>query len=508
MPFITDEELEAGKIPAEQTTKDGGEPGFLSRVGTSFKERGGQFGDIFSETAKGEISPVETGIRTVGTGIGAITDIVGEAITPIIKPALEKVANTDAGRDLFAALSMGKDAYDQIKNSSKEAKRAAETLEGVINISSIFPAAKIAQTTGKVALNQTLKTTKNVVDFAKKTPLKTKDFAKTGIETAKENILEPAAEKLNPLLPAVETEIKKSTKGDINKYFDVAKAGAGDYSKPSALDVVGEKAGEAVQSMKKQLGTYGKQIGGVPQLQAGIDMPKVINTAKTTLNDLLKSRAGMQLNRNNQLINLPGRLGKLDAEEMKLINFVNGKLQSLANNPNFQAVDDFVNNIQNELFGKVQNQLIPKNSNAEAIIKGIVAKVNKAQQNISPSSKRLTYSNAKYSEIKDVYDTLNKLLGSKGKNAGALMKRVFSPSDAGTKKLFSKVKEITGVDLVKEATLAKYAMESIGDARSASILEKLNILTPEIPSTWLIKAAKYATEKSYDPLKQALKKAK
>ena len=56
------------------------------------------------------------------------------------------------------------------------------------------------------------------------------------------------------------------------------------------------------------------------------------------------------------------------------------------------------------------------------------------------------------------------------------MKRVFSPTDGGTKALFREIKRITGIDLNEEATLAKFAMEKSGDARQANLLEQLELI--------------------------------
>ena len=53
------------------------------------------------------------------------------------------------------------------------------------------------------------------------------------------------------------------------------------------------------------------------------------------------------------------------------------------------------------------------------------------------------------------------------------MKRFFSPSDANTKLLFEDIKNQTGIDLAKDVTLAKFVMDSVGDIRQQSLLEKI-----------------------------------
>jgi hypothetical protein len=72
---------------------------------------------------------------------------------------------------------------------------------------------------------------------------------------------------------------------------------------------------------------------------------------------------------------------------------------------------------------------------------------------------------------------------------------VFSPSDANTKALFAAVHKLTGIDLVNEATLARYLMDISGDARQKSMLDQLNLLrTDPSPNGILGKAVEYAVE--------------
>ena len=59
------------------------------------------------------------------------------------------------------------------------------------------------------------------------------------------------------------------------------------------------------------------------------------------------------------------------------------------------------------------------------------------------------------------------------------MKRLFSPIGGDTRRIFAEIQAETGVDLVKEATLAKFAMEGVGDVRQASLLKQLDVLSQD-----------------------------
>jgi len=83
------------------------------------------------------------------------------------------------------------------------------------------------------------------------------------------------------------------------------------------------------------------------------------------------------------------------------------------------------------------------------------------------------------------------------------MKKIFSPADGGTKDLFKTVKKITGIDLVKESTLAKFAMEVVKDPRQTNLLEQLQILGNPSASNILAKAFDFLMGKSMDKSKAA-----
>lgn len=58
------------------------------------------------------------------------------------------------------------------------------------------------------------------------------------------------------------------------------------------------------------------------------------------------------------------------------------------------------------------------------------------------------------------------------KNAGAITKRIFSPQDGGVKNLVTKLEEETGQPIFHNATLAKFAMDAVGDPRAQSLLQQ------------------------------------
>lgn len=126
------------------------------------------------------------------------------------------------------------------------------------------------------------------------------------------------------------------------------------------------------------------------------------------------------------------------------------------------------------LYKKKSNLAVPINGKIEGIVKNITGELNSKLRSVGGDLYKK--SNQRLSGMMDARDLLNKALGRDANKGGSLMKRVFSPTDGGTKELFNTIKKITGIDLNEEATLAKFAMENAGDARQANLLEQLELL--------------------------------
>lgn len=164
------EGLDAFKV-YNPDTQEVEKPGFLSRVGTAWKERFGEIKKTFGETARGEINPAETGVRVVGDVFGGVGDVVGAALSPQV----EKLAQKEWAKPAFEALASGMEKYEEWKNSSELNRRTGEVLEGVVNIADIAVGAKgvgkVAQATGKVAeqaVKTTVRTADDVIKFTAK----------------------------------------------------------------------------------------------------------------------------------------------------------------------------------------------------------------------------------------------------------------------------------------------------------------------------------------------------
>jgi hypothetical protein len=99
-----------------------------------------------------------------------------------------------------------------------------------------------------------------------------------------------------------------------------------------------------------------------------------------------------------------------------------------------------------------------------------VGKLNQAAKDVG--GEEYTNANADYARLKGLRDDLNKRLGTNMKNAGSIMKRIFSPQDGGVKDLVKNLEQETGQPIFHDATLAKFAMDAVGDPRAQSLLQQ------------------------------------
>lgn len=141
---ITKEEEDAKK--AEQSK------GFVSRTAEDLKGRGSEIASTFGEAERGEITPVETGIRVVGQAAGGIGDIVGEAARSAWRTFVPDIVK-EKGKEAAKAVLGGEQGVEAAKELvSKPIKayqefaeahpRVAKTAEGVANIASLLPMEK------------------------------------------------------------------------------------------------------------------------------------------------------------------------------------------------------------------------------------------------------------------------------------------------------------------------------------------------------------------------------
>lgn len=461
-------------------------PSFIDTVKESAANR---IGDA-REALSGDTNPVSAGLRFWGAGAGLVGDVIGAGIQKVAPGVTEKIGEV-AGKVMETQPAQNiLSSYQDFKMKYPE---AAKDLEATTNILSLLPAGKGAQVAGKAAVAGTelaeqgaRNTLVGASKIASKVSDKTSDF-------------------ITKLDPGVNTVLSKPTTrlDQLTKYESAAKEALLDYSKPTPLELAGKEAENALSALNSKLKIYAQGKKAISESLSSFNTGKLVDNARSNMRRLLNDRAGLSFTYSGKFKNAANRLSAVsDPTDLKLIKTVDWKLSQIAKNPTFQRVDDGIDYLQDLLYKRKGISAVPVNKKVEGIIKETIGELNSQLKKIG--GKEYSGFNSAYSKTKHNFDLLNKALGIDGNKGASLMKQLFSPSGTAPRKLFSFIKEKTGIDLVDEATLAKFAMENVGDVRQASLLEQ--VLKGSVPSSSrsLIElAAERTVNKLQDPIGKA-----
>lgn len=335
-------------------------------------------------------------------------------------------------------------------------------------------------------------------------------IVKPSIEKTK-NLVNKTGEKvgdaISPIEKNVQTELTKSSIPkaqrieNYDRYINQAEKAKIDNSQSTPLELAGSRGEEALGKLKEQLNAAGQKKEVVLQKHG----EKVVITQPSfqKFGEMLEKRLGTTIDKNNNFIDAKGRKSLVtnSISDKKLVTKVFDTLRDLGTKPTLQEVNDAIDSIQGELYKGKTVGVEPISGKTEAVVKEVVSDLNNRAKDVGGDAYK--QANAEYSTKREIYDTLNKALGIEGNKGAALMKQLFSPNGTMPRKLFSAIQELTGIDLVNEATLAKFAMESVGDARQANLLnEVLRGNVPLSKSGIIGKALEYGADKLQNPIKK------
>lgn len=303
-----------------------------------------------------------------------------------------------------------------------------------------------------------------------------------------------------------------------DSYIEYAKKSSEDFNIPSALGKAGEEAEKTLETINLVRKKVGQQKGAMLEKIAA--KPIVgINTTKEKFSKLISERLGARImddindiavavidKKDSTFAALPGRISRtsVDPAEGNILKKAKSVLDQLEDTDSLQKVDDAVDSLQALLDSERALQAVPRTTKAEGVVKSVIgelqAKVNKI------AGARYKNLNRQYAQVIRVYDALNKRLQFDPKlgtsRGDALLKQIFSPAGNTTRGLFKKVEELTGVNLVDEAVLARLAMKMVGDTRADSLLENTaqQVMGGSSIKQGLLKAlVKKITKKIADP---------
>lgn len=282
-------------------------------------------------------------------------------------------------------------------------------------------------------------------------------------------------------IPTVKKPSLSEYKTKTNKYFEAARKAVNEDGSPNPrsktpIEIEGDDAVNTIKLLRTKMSEAGKAKSDLVKVEATKGSIFKAEGLSEQYANLIEERLGARIvtdvDGNSQLVDALGRKSKVtEASDAKIILDTMKELEDL-NGASVQIADDIVDRLQGRVTYKA-GALAPGKA-TENTVKAMAKTVNDSLKDQLPKDyKKL---NAEYKVLRELVNWADKNMGPEQVRAGSLIKRMFSPSDAGTKKAFALIKALTGKDHIAGGVLAMEAMRSVGDPRARSLLEGVGIM--------------------------------
>jgi hypothetical protein len=256
----------------------------------------------------------------------------------------------------------------------------------------------------------------------------------------------------------------------------------GDIKKDPALGTVGERTGNAFDSVVKQRRDAGAQmesqlkiVGNTPA-----DLTQAVPKFKQNLSD-----QGLKFDPKTKEF-VGSKTSKVTSSDRNLLNSYSKDLNALGTKPTIAELDAFISRVSQDLDVYKNSNNITGTTNGMRIVK---SNLNDLRDSLVPTKNGVPinpqlngYYNARqtYAKLSSFLDEGVKFLGKKtssgdyAKDASMLKSSVQSMLNSGKKDWLIKLEELTGYPALDETVLALQAMKDSGNFRGSSLLQLLS----------------------------------
>ena len=466
----------SGVIPSKSELH---KPGILSRVGTAIQTAGRGVQEAIS--AEGDFAGRSSVRRGFDAAAQAARGVVNVGIETLPEPArtgIEKIGEKVSGAVDWLSDKIGStEAAQKFVSKYPDAAKALEEIAGISSSAGEVSGSLLAISSGARIANKSVNATRSASGKAVETG---KNISEGALDTAKGAISKAKSWVQQPVKASVQTVLKETPVKTFDSYTELARKAALNNKNPTPLEFAGTRAQEALDQINRKLANVGREKSAIVSSSAGrTPVGNIVVQFRQQLQNSIRNKVQVEGNK-------------------KVYQDVLVEAERLGVNPIAAQVDRFIDFVQDRIYTGRRDLMIPITDDVQQTLRPRVGELNAALKSKMPPS----YSNlnTRYSELVETRNELNVKLGAEGEKGGSLMKRVFSPSDANTKRLFADVLDETGIDLVNEATLARYVMDILGDARQKSMLEQLNLsLSKPSASSVTTRILDYLIEKANSP---------
>lgn len=291
------------------------------------------------------------------------------------------------------------------------------------------------------------------------------------------------AKKISGISPQIENELSNlGAKGDsndlnlYNQYISATKEHAGNLRSPSPLSMAADNVDKAASDIQSKVDVAGKTVGEAKKGAGNI--PLQFNEVKPVADSFIQNVAdkfGIKLGQDSQgiikAIPIEGTSRQIAPSELSRIENMANQINGLAEGKSVKNASEVISNI-NELVDHSKSDIYGHtNDPLEGLLKKTAGDLNEVIRSKSPA---LAQANDTFSGLKGLQDEISGMAGKNLQKGELLMRRVFSGDKSGdVQDLFGKIKDTTGIDLVKHAVLAKHAIQSVGSNADKTLLEQI-----------------------------------
>lgn len=441
--------------------------------------------DVRTRVGNLETTPLEGTLQTTGAGLRAGAEIVGNALLvagkSFLPDEMEKAIASSLGTavDKVASTRPVQEIKAQYDSLSPEQKRNVQgtlgIVEGVTTALGFGPVLNKLRGTLSEAATQALTKSDEILASSRARNM----VPSIEVPNVK-GLLSDLRLKLSDVDPQVETVLQRSNADEVNRYFQQARNAKTDVEKPTPLELAGTKAEEAFDAIDTA------RKDAIQGKKAILESVATERVPGNTLNDVMsqgiqtmQEKYGVKISSRGDVSQAPGRISTLDSADQKLVSEYFGRLNSLGISPTLKQVDDFVDWAQSVLYkqSKTMSKYEVASDPVVRSLQGVTGDLNSRLK--SAVGNGYGEVNARVQSLLNLQDELSGALGADARKGGGLMKKLFSPTGGDTRRIFDEIRDETGIDLFKEATLAKFAMESVGDVRQSSLLKTLDVAIKE-----------------------------
>lgn len=437
----------------------------------------GQRGSFLGRTA----GRLGAGFRFAGDALGSIGEGVVRAlpggttavdtIDSVVSAGIDKVAQSDIGQSVTSGVQ---ERFQQLPEGVQQTGGdVGNILLGGAGIGGTLVAPGVANSAARKVLGQGDDILK---DSLQKNTVRNPGVSLNGLQRK----IKDVRFELSEIDPQAETALQRSSFDEVNQHFQLAKQAAKDTRSKTPFEIVGNQAEEAFQIIKQ---ATSKAVEGKKRILNEVAdqtvPPTVVTNTLDNATQRLNDRFGISITPDGEITQSLGRFAQLDNADERLVSDYISRFNSLGATPTVKEIDDFVDWSQSQLYKqtKTVSRLDAADEKLVSELKQITGQLNaELKDQVGNGYAEV---NARISRLLDMQDEISRGLGADERKGGGFVKRLFSPTGGNTRRVFEDIRQTTGIDLDKQANLAKFAMDSVGDDRQKSLLQSVGVATKE-----------------------------